>query len=332
MKKYQRIIGIDVASEKLDVSDSKGKLPVLVDNTTKGIQKLIKRIEEPEETLVVCERSGGYENLMVDLLLAAKVNVAAVNPRQTHYYAKAHGYLEKTDKIDAKVIRLFGEHVPVHVVKPLTASEKQLRALTRRRVQVLSMINQEQNRLRFEDDSVKEYIEATIDTLKKQLKMLEKELEKQAELMSKTTPKVSIINSIPGVGLVTTATICAEVPEIGQLSRNRVAKLVGVAPMAHQSGQSDGKRRARGGRSTVRRALYMAALVATRKNPVINRFYTRLLSKGKPKKLALVACMRKLLLIINDMVRTNTHWDPDKKARDQDVANLATGAACSMGH
>lgn len=331
MTKYERVIGIDVASERLDISDSKGKLPTKVSNTAKGIQQLIKRIEEPEKTLVVCESSGGYENVMVNLLHGAKVNVAVVNPRQTHYYAKAHGYLEKTDTIDAKVIRLFGEQVEVHLTKPLTECEKQLRALTRRRVQVLEMINQEKNRLRFEDNAVK-YVEESLKALQKQLKTLNSELEKQIKLLSKETPKVDIINSVTGVGLVTTATICAEVPEIGQLSRARISKLVGVAPMAHQSGLSDGKRRARGGRATVRRALYMAALVSTKKNPVISRFYARLLSKGKPKKVALVACMRKLLLILNDMVRTQTYWDPNKKARDQDVASLATGTACSTSH
>lgn len=332
MTTYERVIGIDVASEKLDISDSKGKLPSKVSNTAKGIQQLIKRIEEPEKTLVVCESSGGYENIMVNLLHEAKVNVAVVNPRQTHYYAKAHGYLEKTDTIDAKVIRLFGEQVEVHLTKPLTECEKQLRALTRRRVQVLDMINQEKNRLRFEENAVKAYVEENLKTLQKQLKTLNKELQKHTKLMSKETPKVEIINSVPSVGLVTTATLCAEVPELGQLSRTRISKLIGVAPMAHQSGLSDGKRRARGGRSTVRRALYMAALVATRKNPVISKFYARLLSKGKPKKVALVACMRKLLLIINDMVRTQTYWDPDKKARDQGVASLATGTTCSMSH
>jgi len=144
---------------------------------------------------------------------------------------------------------------------------------------------------------------------------------------------VQIIASVPGVGPVTTATLCTELPELGKTTRAKIAKLVGVAPLAKQSGETDGKRRTRGGRVTVRRALYMAALVATKHNPVIAKFYQRLLQRGKPKKLALIACMRKLLLIIHDMVRNGQMWDPlSRKARDQAVASLATGTTCSMGH
>jgi transposase len=331
MTTYERVIGIDVASKKLDISDSKGKLPAVIANSVKAVGTLIKQIQEPEKTLVICESSGGYEDVMVDLLHEAKVNVAVVNPRQTHYYAKAHGYLEKTDKIDAKIIRLFGEQVKVHLTKPRTEREKQLRSLSRRRVQVLTMINQEKNRLRFEDDAIKKFVEDSLESLQKQLKAINDQLKKYAEELSKETPNVEIISSVPGIGPVTTATLCAELPELGKISRNEIAKLVGVAPMAHQSGQSDGKRRPRGGRSTVRRALYMAALVATQKNPVIRKFYLRLLSRAKPKKLALIACMRKLLLIINDMVRHQTRWN-EKKARDQGVSSLATSATCSAGH
>lgn len=332
MTTYERVIGIDVSSQRLDISDSKGKLPAAIDNTIKAVERLVKRIAEPEKTLVVCESSGGYEDLMVDLLHAAKVNVAVVNPRQTHYYAKAHGYLEKTDTIDARVIRLFGEQVKVHLTKPRTEREKQLRSLLRRRSQVLMMINQEKNRLRLEDETIRQFVEDSLKALKNQLKTLNVQLKAHAAEMSKETAKIEIISSVPGVGPVTTVTLTVELPELGQLSRNPISKLVGVAPMAHQSGQSDGKRRARGGRSTVRRALYMAALVATRENPVIKKFYVRLLQKGKPKKLALIACMRKLLLIINDMVRHGKKWDPERKARDQGVSSLATGTTCSAGH
>lgn len=332
MTTYDRVIGIDVASKKLDISDSQGKLPSTISNTVSSIGKLIERIQEPEKTLVVCESSGGYENIMVDLLHEAKVNVSVVNPRKTHYYAKAHGYLEKTDTIDAKVIRHFGEQVKVHLTKPLTEREKKLRSLTRRRVQVMTMINQEKNRLRFEDETVKQFVEESLKMLKNQLKALNEQLKEQAKEMSKETPNVRIISSAPGVGLITTVTLCAELPELGKISRTEIGKLVGVAPMANQTGQSDGKRRIRGGRSTVRRTLYMAALVATKKNPVVEKFYSRLLSRGKPKKLALIASMRKLLLILHEMVRTQTMWDPEKKARDQAVASLATGATCSAGH
>jgi transposase len=334
MTSYKRVIGIDVSSKKLDVSDSTGKLPAVIDNTVDAIRsKLVKKIDDAELTLVVCESSGGYESLMVDLLHEAKVNVAVVNPRQTHHYAKAHGYLEKTDTIDAKVIRQFGEQIEVHLTKPRTEREKQFQAISRRRVQVLTMINQEKNRRSLcRDTTTLEFIDESLKMLKSQLKSLDSKLEKFINEVAKDTPSVRIISSVPGVGSVTTAALHCELPELGKISRGAIGKLVGLAPMANQSGSRDGKRKARGGRVTVRRALYMATLVATKVNPLIASIYRRLLQRGKPKKLALIACMRKLLLIIHDMVRTGQMWDPERKARDQAVASLATGTTCSTSH
>lgn len=333
MSNYARVVGIDVSSKKLDISDSMGKLPAVTDNSVEAIRMLVKKLPDPEKTLVVCESTGGWESVMVDLLHEAKINVAVVNPRQTHHYAKAHGYLEKTDVIDARIIRLFGEQVPVHLAKPRTEREKQFQALSRRRVQVLTMINQEENRKILCDDKLsRELIDETIKVLKTQLKSIDSTLKKFIDELSKDTPSVKIIASVPGVGPVTTATLCCELPELGKISRSKIAKLVGVAPMAKQSGERDGKRKARGGRSTVHRTLYMAALVATKSNPVIRKFYLRLLQKGKPKKLALIACMRKLLLMIHDMVRNEEMWDPLKKANGQAVSSPATGATCSASH
>jgi transposase len=334
MSRYERVIGVDVSSKKLDISDSKSKSAVVIDNTVEAIgNKLLKKITDPEKTLVVCESSGGWENLMVDLLHEAKVNVAVVNPRQTYHFAQAHGFLEKTDTIDAKVIRLFGEQVEVHLTMPRSEREKQFQALSRRRVQVLTMINQEENRkLLCGDKASCELIDASLEMLKKQLKSIDARLKKFIDELSKDTPSVRIIASVPGVGAVTTATLCCELPELGKISRSKIAKLVGVAPLARQSGETEGKRKARGGRSVVRRALYMAALSATKCNPVIRKFYLRLLQRGKPKKLALIACMRKLLLMIHDMVRNEEMWDPLKKANGQAVPSLTTGATCSAGH
>lgn len=334
MTKYERVIGVDVSSKKLDISDSKGELSVVIDNTVEAIKsKLTKKISGAESTLVVCESSGGWEDLMVDLLHEANVDVAVVNPLQTHHYAKAHGYLEKTDTIDAKIIRHFGEHIEVHLTKPRTEREKQVRAISRRRVQVLNMINQEENRkILCKDKDAITFIDESLKMLKKQLKMLDAKLKQLIDAVSKDTPSVRIIASVPGVGPVTTATLYCELPELGKISRGAIAKLVGVAPLANQSGDRDGKRKTRGGRVVIRRSLYMAALVATTRNPVIAKFYQKLLQRGKPKKLALIACMRKLLLMMHDMVRNGEMWDPEKKARDQVVANLATGATCSAGH
>jgi transposase len=331
---YERVIGIDVSSKKLDISDSMGKLPAVIDNKVEAIKgQLLKKLTAPEKTLVVCESSGGWEGLMVDLLHEAKVNVAVVNPRQTYHYAKAHGFLEKSDAIDAKVIRLFGQHVKVHLTKPLSEQEKHFQALSRRRVQVLTMINQEQNRkLLCRDTTSRELIDASLEMLKKQLKTIDAKLEKFVDQLSKDSPKVKIIASVPGIGPVTTATLCCELPELGKISRAQIAKLVGVAPMIKQSGNSEGKRKARGGRATVRRPLYMATLAATTKNPVIRTFYLRLTQKGKPHQVAMIACMRKLLLMLHDMVRSGQMWDPLKKANGQAVSSLATGTTCSAGH
>jgi transposase len=333
MSSYERVVGIDVSSTKLDIADSLGKLSLLIDYSVEALAKMIKKLTDPQKTLVVCESSGGWEDALVDMLHEAKVNVAVVNPRQVRDFAKGHGFLEKTDKIDAKVLRLFGEQVKLNLTQPRSEREKELRALSRRRVQLLEMIGQESNRkILCRDRTASDFIDKSIEMLKKQLKTIDKALEKFVKELDKESPNVGIIASVPGVGLITTATLYCELPELGKISRTKLAKLVGVAPMAKQSGKSDGKRPVRGGRSTVRRVLYMAALVGTQKNPVIRKFYLKLLQKGKPKKLALIACMRKLLLMIHDMVRNQQKWDPLKKANDQAASNLATGSTCSAGH
>ena len=333
MSSYERVIGIDVSSIKLDVADSLGKLSPLIENSVEAIAKMIKKFTAPEQTLVVCESSGGWEDVLVDMLHEAKVKVVVANPRQVRDFAKGHGFLEKTDKIDAKVLRLFGEQVKFNLTQPRTEREKELRALSRRRVQLLEMITQESNRkILCRDKATLDFIDQSIEMLKKQLKSIDKALEKFVKELEKESPNVGIIASVPGVGLITTATLYCELPELGKISRNKLAKLVGVAPLTKISGKFDGKRPVRGGRSTVRRVLYMASLVGTQKNPVIRQFYLKLLQKGKPKKLALIACMRKLLLMIHDMVRSQQKWDPQKKANDQAVTNLATGSTCSAGH
>ena len=333
MHSFKCVIGVDVASKKLDLSDPQGKLPSQIANSVKAIQGLVKKLKQPQETLVVCESSGGWESTMVDLLHEAGVNVAVVNPRQTRHYALAHGFLEKTDTIDAKVIRLFGEQVDVPLTKPRTERQKELQALTRRRAQLLEMISQESNRkILCRDKFACHLIEEMLESLEKQLRTIDKKIKEFVDDLKADNPNVSIIMSVPGVGLVTTATLVCELPELGQISRTKIAKLVGVAPIARQSGQSDGKRFTRGGRSVVRRVLYMAALVGTQTNPVLQKFYARLVAKGKPKKLALIACMRKLLLMLHDMVRQQKLWEPNKKARDQAVNSPATSSTCSASN
>lgn len=307
---YRRVIGVDIASEKIDVNDSAGKITGEVANSVVAIRtKLIAKLGDSSETLVVCEATGGYEHCLVDLCHEAGIPVAVANPRQVRDFAKGHGFLEKSDVIDARMIRRFGEDVELHLTPQRSPSEKQQQALVRRRSQLLELISQEQNRLGQTNDSFsREMIEAMLSHLKTQLKEIDRRLEQSLNERSQTDAKVDILRSVPGVGVVTTCTLLAELPELGELNRAQIAKLVGVAPIINQTGKSDKKRRARGGRSRVRSTLYMATLVATRHNALIQRFYRRLIARGKPKKLALVAAMRKLLTILNDMVRNGEPW------------------------
>lgn len=316
MKSYKRVIGIDISTERLDVADSNAKIVLEVDYTIDDIKsKILKFIKKPSETLVVCEATGGLEYELVDMLHDAKIDVVVANPARIRDFAKGHGFLEKSDKIDARVLQLYGKQVNVSLVKPRTLQERNFIALTRRRTQLLQLISQESNRRRQSNDpQVRAFLDDMLKSLKTQLKTVDSCIEKALGEQAKTNPTIDVIRSVPGVGVVLTATLVAELPELGTISRTKIAKLVGVAPMIKQSGKSDERRRARGGRGGVRRVLYMATLAATQKNEVIKKRYIRLVSSGKPKKLALVACMRTLLTILNDMARHQTKWGEEKKS------------------
>ncbi len=316
MKSYKRVIGIDISTERLDVADSNAKIVQEVDYTIDDIKsKILKFIKKPSETLVVCEATGGLEYELVDMLHDAKIDVVVANPARIRDFAKGHGFLEKSDKIDARVLQLYGKQVKVSLAKPRTLQERNFIALTRRRTQLLQLISQESNRRRQSNDpQVKAFLDDMLKSLKTQMKTVDSCIEKALVEQAKTNPTIDVIRSVPGVGVVLTATLVAELPELGTISRTKIAKLVGVAPMIKQSGKSDERRRARGGRGGVRRVLYMATLAATQKNEVIKKRYIRLVSSGKPKKLALVACMRTLLTILNDMARHQTKWGEEKKS------------------
>ena len=307
---YIRVIGVDIGAEKLDVNDSAAEISRVIANTTAAVQThVVGKIAEKEKTLVVCEASGGYEHVLVDALHESGIAVCIANPRQVRDFAKGHGYLEKSDTLDALIIRRFGEDVELNPTPPRSAAAKALHALVRRRGQLLQLQSAEQNRLAQEtDEFARSLIEESLTQLKKQVETLQERLRKTLQELAATNPAINILLSVPGVALVTTATLVAELPELGELNRGQVAKLVGVAPFVNQSSTSDKPRKVRGGRAQVRSILYMAALVATRCNPVIKRFYQRLLAKGKPKKLALIAAERKLLTILNDMVRRGEPW------------------------
>ena len=322
-KTYQRTIGVDVASKKLDLNDSLEQLPAQIKNDPSEIVKrMVSRIKFPKETLVICESTGCYHDELVDAMHEAGIDVVVANPRQVRDFAKGHGFLEKNDKIDAAIIRKFGEDVFVHPVQPPTPEQRLHRATHRRRSQVDVMLQQERNRQSMcKIPEIKVMIQKSIDTLKTELKSLEKQIANILKERARTDPRIDRWRSTPGVGQVTVSALVCEVPEIGKLSRGSIAKLIGVAPMMNQSGNSDKKRSVRGGRSSVRNTLYMAALSATQHNDPLKAFYQRLLAKGKPKKLAIIAVARKLLVILNQMARDDGR--PWQQASDAKELNKA---------
>lgn len=302
-------IGIDVASQQCDVAYGHEGTVRTYANQDAGLDGLVVELQQIGGIeLVILEATGGYEALTVAKLAAAAIPVVVVNPRQVRDFAKSLGRLAKTDIIDARVLALFGERVRP-VIRPLKDEQtRALESLLARRRQLLEMMVAEQNRLIHARGEVRQSIERTIIFLRKQLKRLDRDLDDAIQASPLWREKEALYRGVPGVGPQMTATLLACLPELGQLNRREISALVGVAPFNRDSGTLRGRRTIYGGRATVRSALYMAALVATRHNPVIRTFYQRLLAQHKPKKLALVACMRKLLVILNTMAKTNEPW------------------------
>lgn len=301
------VVGVDVSKANLDIALPNESLTI--ENDTKAIQHLVDRIKS-DCVIVVMEATGGYENQLVQALHNHGIALAVVNPRRVRDFAKGIGKDAKTDPIDARVIAYYGE-----IVKPapqLAKSDeaKKLGALVERRRQLLGLIGQEKNRLQQVDDTdIKELIQKSLEMLKKQLKNVDQRLAKAIKTAGKNKQrKIEILESAKGIGPVAISTFLAELPELGELNRNEIAKLVGVAPINNDSGQQAGKRRTIGGRSYVRRVLYMATLTATRYNPTIRKFYQNLLANGKEKKVALVAAMRKFLTILNTLIKKDELW------------------------
>jgi len=308
---YSRYIGVDVSKASLDVDDSLGTIAKKVANAPEAIVgHMVSQIDDPIATLVVCEGTGGYERKLVSAMHAAGVPIVVANPRQVRDFARGQGILEKSDPIDAAVIRCFGEDARnLKLATPKSDDQESHAAMARRRKQLLDMINQEKNRLaQTADADVAKLIGELLKTLQEQLKQVDQQIRKMVAKEAKTNRTVEVLQSVPGVGTVTTSTMICHLSELGKLSRGEISKLIGVAPLVRQSGRHQGKRMIIGGRGHVRHVLYMATLVATRHNPLIKRFYTRLVAKGKEKKVALVASMRKLLIILNQMVRNGECW------------------------
>jgi transposase len=301
-------VGVDVSKDSLDVAIGPQKDIITFTNDQKGVDALIKKLSRIGPELTVFESTGGYELLATSSLAEAGLPVVIVNPRQVRNFAKATGILAKTDAIDARVIAHFAEAVKPNV-RPLKDREtSELTALVTRRRQIIEMIVAEGNRFKLASKRNKKDIKDHIRWLEKRLDKIESDIGKMIQRSPIWRCKDDIMQSVPGIGPITSASLICDLPELGVLSPKKIAMLAGLAPLNCDSGKFKGRRRIWGGRASVRSGLYMATLAATRCNPAIKGFYQRLTAAGKCHKVAITACMRKLLIILNAMLRDQTLW------------------------
>lgn len=304
-------VGIDVSKAQLDVAVHNQPASWQADNTDAGIAELVKQLHTLNPTLVVLEATGGFELRLVAELAASKLPVVVTNPRRVRNFARSTGKLAKTDKLDAQMLAHFAAALRPEP-RPLPSDqEDQLTALLTRRRQLVDMLTVEKNRLHTVRATMRPDIEEHITWLTNKLAELDAEIDQFVQGSALWQEKAALLQSVPGVGRITTSTVLAMLPELGTLNRQEIAALVGVAPVNKDSGRRQGKRRIFGGRASVRRVLYMATLSATKHNPKIKKFYEHLLKRGKEKKVALTACMRKLLVILNAMLRAKISWQVD---------------------
>lgn len=309
MDQEKTYVGIDVAKAGLDVAvcptDDRWKIP----SDEAGVRQLVSRLKTLEPAIILLEASGGLELPLVAALAVEAMPVVVVNPRQVRDFAKATGRLAKTDSLDAAVLAHFGEAIRPPV-RPLRDAETQLlHSLVARRHQLIGMLVAEKNRLSTATTvAVRPSIKSHIEWLERELDDLDTDLRQSVRSSPVWREKDDLLRTVPGVGEQISLTLLAYLPELGTLNRKQIAALVGVAPFNRDSGTMRGKRTVWGGRAKVRASLYMGALTASRCNPAIREFYQRLLAAGKPKKVALTACMRKLLVILNSMIRHRSEW------------------------
>jgi transposase len=311
-------VGIDVAKESLDVAIRPSGEHWQLANDGKEFAALVARLKPLPIACIVLEATGGYEILVLSYLASAGLPVCRVNPRQARHFAQATPELAKTDSVDARVLAQLGEALKPAVRQLPNAEQVEFEALLTRRRQLLDMLVAEKNRLQQVRASkrIGKELQAHIDWLEKRLRQSDKGLRQKLESSEVWQINDQLLQSVPGVGQVTSLTLLAALPELGQLSHKQIAALVGVAPYAKDSGKRRGPRHITGGRSEVRAVLYMAALTASRRNARIRDFYERLIKAGKKKKVALVACMRKLLTILNAIIKEQKPWrEPQKSAQ-----------------
>jgi transposase len=307
-------IGVDVSKDRLDVAFSDGRYKA-VNNDGGGRRELCKQLSAQPPQLIVLEASGGYERGIAGELSAAGLLVRVVNPGQVRHFAKAKGLLAKTDRLDAKVLWQFAQQLQPQPREIPSEELRTLRGLIERRRQLVEMLTMEQNRVALAVAAVKRSHLRIIRTLKQQLEEIDEDLGKLLREYGVWREKVELLESVPGIGELTSLKLIATLPELGTLNRKQISALAGLAPYNRDSGNWRGQRSIYGGRAMARSALYMSALVGSKHNPVLRVFYQRLLQAGKRKKVALVACMRKLLTILNVMLKERQAWDPQRAAR-----------------
>ncbi|MEZ6047823.1 MAG: IS110 family transposase [Planctomycetaceae bacterium] len=304
-------VGIDVAKETLEICILPEDTRKTVDYSSRGIQQILKLLPEIETCLVVVEATGAYQRQLVSELASAGHLVAVVNPRNVHHYALALGILAKTDRIDAHTIAQFAKERRPRTIPQNHEKQEELQQLVTRRRQLVDLRTAESNRREnLTSRSVKKSLNMVLSMLEKQIHAIEKQIIQLIESDDDWDDKSKILYSVPGIGLVTAATLLTELPELGLLNRKEIAALAGVAPYNRDSGKFRGRRSIYGGRAPLRKTLYMAVLTARRTNPVIKAFADRLQQQGKSYKVIAVACMRKLLGIMNTMIKTNSMWNP----------------------
>jgi transposase len=302
-------VGIDVSKPSLDLAIDPGHVTHRFANDAQGHAALVEHLRGLTIKLIVLEATGGYERAIVATLLAAQLPVVVINPRQVRDFARAKGVLAKTDRIDAIVLAQFARTINPELRTLPDENTRVLQEKIARRGQLVNLSTAESNRLgQAHDQAVKASIQQVITLLKQQLKKLDDDLDQMIRQSPAWCEKKNLLKSVPGVGDQTARQLIINLPELGQCSRQQIAALVGVAPFNRDSGQQRGQRTIHGGRAHVRATLYMATLVATRFNPVIRRHYQNLLAAGKRKKVALIACLRKLLTMLNAILRTNQPW------------------------
>ena len=304
-------VGIDVAKGHLDVAVRGATEISKFKNDVEGINALVSFLRTRGATLTVLESTGGYERLVLDSLIAAGLATSRINPKRLRDFARSLGKLAKTDRIDAQMLALYAERCRPAVTQLRSDRIRDLEALVVRRRQLQGMITQERNRLETARDESRTSINEVLECLKRQLKKNGVALRNALQSSADCGEDATLLRSVPGVGPVLAAVLLSMLPELGRLNRKQIAALVGVAPMHRESGTLQGKRTIFGGRPAIRAVLFMAAVASIRANPKVKALYARLVGRGKPAKVAIVACMRKLLCVLNTIMRTKLHWTAD---------------------